>query len=87
MRARRAIIVPLDSQERFEDLDVDVFRGNAKFISPHEVEVNGQVLKGKNLVVTSGSSAEIPLIPDLGHLTSAIEDIETITPFTTIRLT
>ena len=67
MHARRAIIVPLDYQERFEDLDVDVFRGNAKFISPHEVKVNGQVLKEKNLVVTSGSSAKIPLNPDLNE--------------------
>src|SRR5437762_154223 len=40
MRERRAKIAPNDSQDRFESLGVDVFRGEAKFISPHEIEVN-----------------------------------------------
>src|SRR6266545_5146210 len=39
MRARRARIAPNDSQERFELLGVDVFHGEARFVSPHEVEV------------------------------------------------
>jgi pyruvate/2-oxoglutarate dehydrogenase complex dihydrolipoamide dehydrogenase (E3) component len=39
MRARRAKIAPNDSQERFESLGVDVFRGEACFVSPHEIEV------------------------------------------------
>src|SRR5207249_6867938 len=40
MRGRRAKIAPNDSQERFESLGVDVFRGEARFVSPHEIEVN-----------------------------------------------
>ena len=40
MRARRARIAPNDSQERFEGLGVDVFRGEARFISPHEIEIS-----------------------------------------------
>src|SRR5207249_2458166 len=40
MRARRAKISPNDSQERFESLGVNVFRGEARFVSPHEIEVN-----------------------------------------------
>ena len=39
MRARRAKIAPNDSRERFESLGVDVFRGEARFVSPYEVEV------------------------------------------------
>jgi pyruvate/2-oxoglutarate dehydrogenase complex dihydrolipoamide dehydrogenase (E3) component len=39
MRERRARIAPNDSQERFESLGVDVFRGEAHFVSPYEVEV------------------------------------------------
>jgi pyruvate/2-oxoglutarate dehydrogenase complex dihydrolipoamide dehydrogenase (E3) component len=39
MRARRAKIAPNDSQERFESLGVDVFRGEARFLSPYEIEV------------------------------------------------
>src|SRR5713226_2572754 len=50
MRARRAQIAPNDSQERFESLGVDVFRGEAHFNSPHEMEVNGQKLRAKNFV-------------------------------------
>jgi len=40
MRERRAVIAPHDSQERFESLGVDVFRGAARFLSPHEVAVD-----------------------------------------------
>src|SRR2546428_7788550 len=40
MRARRAKIAPNDSQERFESLGVDVFRGEARFVSPYEIEVS-----------------------------------------------
>src|SRR5213595_2748851 len=40
MRTRRAKIAPNDSQERFESLGVDVFRGEARFVSSHEIEVN-----------------------------------------------
>ncbi|HSH37609.1 MAG TPA: mercuric reductase, partial [Chthoniobacterales bacterium] len=40
MRSRRAKIAPNDSQERFESLGVDVFRGEARFVSPHEVEIS-----------------------------------------------
>src|SRR5215467_2478010 len=62
MRARRAKIAPNDSQERFESLGVDVFRGEARFVSPHEVEVNGQKLRAKNFLIATGSRAVIPNI-------------------------
>src|SRR5213083_2178557 len=62
MRARRAKIAPNDSQERFESLGVDVFRGEARFISPDEIEVNGQKLRAKNFVIATGSRALIPEI-------------------------
>ena len=62
MRARRAKISSNDSQERFESLGVNVFRGEARFVSPHEVEVNGQKLRAKNFVIATGSRALIPKI-------------------------
>ena len=62
MRARRAKIAPNDSQDRFESLGVDVFRGEARFVSPHEVEVNDQKLRAKNFVIATGSRAVIPKI-------------------------
>jgi pyruvate/2-oxoglutarate dehydrogenase complex dihydrolipoamide dehydrogenase (E3) component len=72
MRARRAKIAPNDSQERFESLGVDVFRGEARFVSPHEIEVNGQKLRAKNFVIATGSRAAIP----------KIEGIDTVPYFT-----
>jgi pyruvate/2-oxoglutarate dehydrogenase complex dihydrolipoamide dehydrogenase (E3) component len=72
MRARRAKIAPNDSQKRFESLGVNVFHGEARFVSPHEVEVNGQRLRGKNFVIATGSRAAIP----------KIEGIDTVPYFT-----
>jgi pyruvate/2-oxoglutarate dehydrogenase complex dihydrolipoamide dehydrogenase (E3) component len=62
MRARRGKIAPNDSQERFESLGVDVFRGEARFVSPHELEVDGQKLRAKNFVIATGSRATVPKI-------------------------
>jgi pyruvate/2-oxoglutarate dehydrogenase complex dihydrolipoamide dehydrogenase (E3) component len=62
MRARRAKIEPHDSQERFESLGVDVFRGGARFRSEHEVEVGGTILRGANVVIATGTHATIPKI-------------------------
>lgn len=60
MRERRAVIAPNDSQERVESLGVDVFRGGAKFLSPHDVEVEGRKLRSRNFVIATGSRAAIP---------------------------
>src|SRR6266849_2949129 len=68
MRARRAKIAPNDSQERFESLGVDVFRGEAHFVSPHEVEVTGQRLRAKNFVIATGSRAVIPKIEGIDEV-------------------
>src|SRR5207253_46439 len=45
MRNRRAKIAPNDSQERFESLGVDVFRGEAKFRGPREVAIGDTLLR------------------------------------------
>jgi pyruvate/2-oxoglutarate dehydrogenase complex dihydrolipoamide dehydrogenase (E3) component len=68
MRERRAKIAPNDSQERFESLGVDVFRGEARFISPHELEVDGQKLHAKNFVIATGSRAAIPKIEGIDQV-------------------
>jgi pyruvate/2-oxoglutarate dehydrogenase complex dihydrolipoamide dehydrogenase (E3) component len=65
MRGLRAKIAPNDSQERFESLGVDVFRGEAKFLSPHRVAVGDRVLQAKNFVIATGSRATIPKIPGI----------------------
>jgi pyruvate/2-oxoglutarate dehydrogenase complex dihydrolipoamide dehydrogenase (E3) component len=68
MRSRRAAIAPNDSQERFESLGADVFRGEAHFTSPHEVEVNGTKLRAKNFVIATGTRAAIPPIEGLSDV-------------------
>jgi pyruvate/2-oxoglutarate dehydrogenase complex dihydrolipoamide dehydrogenase (E3) component len=68
MRARRAKIAPNDSQERFESLGVDVFRGEARFVSPHELEVAGQKLRAKNFVIATGSRATVPKIDGIDKI-------------------
>ena len=68
MRERRAKIAPNDSQERFESLGVDVCRGEARFISPHELEVDGQKLRAKNFVIATGSRAAIPKIEGIDQV-------------------
>lgn len=68
MRGRRAAIAPNDSVERYQSLGVDVFKGEAKFISPHEVEVDGQRLRGRFIVIAAGSRAAVPPIEGLGEV-------------------
>jgi pyruvate/2-oxoglutarate dehydrogenase complex dihydrolipoamide dehydrogenase (E3) component len=68
MRERRAEIAPHDSAERFEALGIDVFHGQARFTSPHEVEVDGQRLRAKNFVIATGSRPAIPPIDGLARV-------------------
>lgn len=62
-----------DSDERFEELGIDVFHGAAVFRSMHEVEVCGKILYGKRIVIATGSSPIIPPVEGLkeaGFLTN-----------------
>ncbi|MDH5256961.1 MAG: FAD-dependent oxidoreductase, partial [Gammaproteobacteria bacterium] len=66
-------IEPHDSVERYTDLGVDVIQGEAKLLSPYEVEVGGRVLTTKNIVVATGARPFVPDLPGLdevGYLTS-----------------
>jgi pyruvate/2-oxoglutarate dehydrogenase complex dihydrolipoamide dehydrogenase (E3) component len=65
VRERRRTIAPNDSQERFESLGVDVFRGSARFTSPHEVDVDGLTLRGRNFLIATGSRPAVPPVPGL----------------------
>ena len=70
MRRLRASISPLDSAQRFRDLGVDVFLGQARFDSNEFVIVTRQdgtqsPLKFKKAVIASGARASAPPIPGL----------------------
>lgn len=70
MRERRSKIAPHDSQDRFESLGVDVFRGQARFLSPRDVRVEEEdtVLRARNFVIATGSRAAIPAVDGLDRV-------------------
>lgn len=52
---------------------VTFYEGKARFLSPHQVEVAGEVLKGRSFIIATGSSPRVPPIPGLeeaGYLTN-----------------
>src|SRR5438552_1838126 len=73
MRKLRADLSPHDSAQRFANLGVDVFLGEARFAGPDTVEVGGQTLRFKRAVIETGARAVEPPIPGLaeaGYLTN-----------------
>jgi len=65
MRQIRAEISTHDSARRFQDLGVDVFLGNARFVDSSTIEVDGTPLKFKRAVIATGARAAAPPIPGL----------------------
>ena len=58
-------IEPHDSVKRYTDLGVDCFSGDAKILSPNEVEVNGNILTTKNIIIATGARPAVPPINGL----------------------
>lgn len=65
MRKLRADIAQLDSVQRYRDLGVEVFLGEAVFVDPHTLEVDGRRLRFKKAAICSGARAAVPAIPGL----------------------
>lgn len=65
VRASIAAIEPNDSVERYTALGVDVVQGEARIVSPWEVEVNGRRLSARHLVIATGARPSVPPIPGL----------------------
>jgi len=61
-------IEPHDSVERFTALGVRCVQGDARIRSPWEVEVGGEILTARNIVIASGASPRVPAIPGLDSL-------------------
>jgi pyruvate/2-oxoglutarate dehydrogenase complex dihydrolipoamide dehydrogenase (E3) component len=73
IRRVRASISHHDSAERFQKMGVDVFLGNAQFISNNTIEVGDQTLRFKKAVIATGARPVQPSIPgieDAGYLTN-----------------
>jgi pyruvate/2-oxoglutarate dehydrogenase complex dihydrolipoamide dehydrogenase (E3) component/uncharacterized membrane protein YdjX (TVP38/TMEM64 family) len=61
-------IEPHDSVERYTELGVDVITGEAKILDPYRVEVNGQVLTTKNIIIATGAAPLVPPIKGLDQV-------------------
>jgi len=73
VRRLRAEISHHDSAERFKNMGVDVFFGNAKFLNGYSLDVNGATLRFKRAAICTGARAAVPAIEgleDTGYLTN-----------------
>lgn len=75
-RVQRVIadIEPHDSVERYTGLGVEVIQGQAKILSPWSVEVNGQTLTSRNLIIAAGARPLVPKIPGLDQVRTYTSD-------------
>ncbi|HUM02671.1 MAG TPA: FAD-dependent oxidoreductase [Thermoanaerobaculia bacterium] len=67
VRSRQTAIAPHDSIARFRELGVEVFEGEGRLESAHEVTVNGTTLRGRHVVIATGSRPRVPKIPGLAE--------------------
>jgi len=58
-------IAPHDSVERYAGLGVDCLQGNARLVSPWEVEVDGRRIAARSIVIATGARPLVPSIPGL----------------------
>lgn len=73
MRQLRALISPADSVQHLKEAGVEVYLGQARFVSRDAVEVGGTRLTFARAVIATGGHAVVPPIPGLkeaGFLTN-----------------
>lgn len=81
-RVKEAIdeIQEIDSDERFESLGVDIYRGKGAFKDEHTVTINDEnPIKGKRIVISTGSRPNVPSI-------DGVENVSFITNETIFNL-
>ncbi|ELM3616297.1 FAD-dependent oxidoreductase [Aeromonas sobria] len=61
-------VEPHDSVERYEGLGVECIEGEARLVSPWEVEVNGQRLASRHIVIATGARPLVPKLPGLDQV-------------------
>lgn len=67
-------VAPHDSIARYQGLGVEVKIGEAKIVSPWEVEVNGERISARSLIIASGARPLVPKIPGLDQLEALTSD-------------
>lgn len=75
-RVQRVIaeVAPHDSVERYTDLGVEVLKGHARITSPWSIEINGQTLTTRNIVIAAGAAPTIPDLPGLDQVVHVTSD-------------
>ena len=63
-----AKIEPHDSVERYTNLGVNVITGEGRITSPWTVEVNGETLITRNIVIATGGSPSVPSMTGLENV-------------------
>ncbi len=66
-RVQRVIrtVEPHDSAARYTGLGIEVIAGQARITSPWSVEVNGQTLTTRAIVIATGAQPQVPALPGL----------------------
>jgi pyruvate/2-oxoglutarate dehydrogenase complex dihydrolipoamide dehydrogenase (E3) component/uncharacterized membrane protein YdjX (TVP38/TMEM64 family) len=58
-------VEPHDSVERYSGLGVEVIQGEARLVSPWEVEVGGRRISARSIVIATGGRPAVPTLPGL----------------------
>jgi pyruvate/2-oxoglutarate dehydrogenase complex dihydrolipoamide dehydrogenase (E3) component len=73
MHARKKRIIADFAKDRLKQLEsgkFDLIRGNARFVDPHTVEIEGgRTLRAKHFLVGTGSKVSVPPVPGLADAT------------------
>ncbi len=69
-RVQRVIdtIEPHDSVQRYTELGVECLQGEAKITSPYTVEINGQTLTTRSIVIATGARPFVPTIEGIDKI-------------------
>ncbi len=82
VRSAIAAVAPHDSAERYRGLGVDVRHGHATITSPWTVEVDGEILSTRAIIIAAGAEPVVPPVPGIqstGFVTSEnIWSLETV---------
>ena len=75
-RIQRVIttVEPHDSVERYTGLGVEVIEGEARITSPWTVEVNGQRITTRAIVIATGAGPMVPSIPGIEQVAPLTSD-------------
>jgi pyruvate/2-oxoglutarate dehydrogenase complex dihydrolipoamide dehydrogenase (E3) component len=69
-RLRRIVeeIAADERDERFERAGITVVRGEARFVSPDEIDLNREQVGGKRFVIATGSEPALPSLPGIDEV-------------------